>query len=47
MFPIYSSAQYTLVTCLAWDLQVNQAGSRRVEFLHEVPWKLYPDDDLE
>jgi hypothetical protein len=47
MFPISSSAQHTLVTCLAWDLQVNQASSRRVEFLHEVPWKLYPDDDLE
>lgn len=47
MFPISSSAQHTLVTCLALDLQVNKASSRRVEFLHEVPWKPYPDDDLE
>ncbi|MEJ2898756.1 hypothetical protein [Acinetobacter sp. NS-4] len=47
MFPISSSAQHTLITCFALDLQVNKASSRRVEFLHEVPWKLYPDDDLE
>lgn len=47
MFPISSSPQHTLITCFALDLQVNKANSRRVEFLHEVPWKLYPDDDLE
>lgn len=47
MFPISSSAQHTLITCFALDLQVNKASSRRVEFLHEVPWNLYPDDDLE
>lgn len=46
MFPIASSVPHTLVTCLAWDLQVNQASLRRVAFLHEVPWNLYPDDDL-
>ncbi|WP_165493323.1 hypothetical protein [Acinetobacter sp. ANC 4216] len=46
MFPL-SSAPHTLVTCLALDLQVNKASSRRAAFLHEVPWNLYPDDDLE
>jgi len=46
MFPI-SSAQHTLVIGFALDFQVNKASSRRVEFLHEVPWNLYPDDDLE
>lgn len=47
MFPIGSSVQHTLVTCRALYLQVNKASSRRVAFLHEVPWNLYPDDDLE
>jgi hypothetical protein len=46
MFPL-SSAQATPVTCFALDLQVYKASSRRVQFLHEVPWNLYHDDDLE
>ncbi len=46
MFPI-SSVQHMLASCLTLDVQVNKASSRRVAFLHEVPWNLYPDDDLE
>ena len=46
MFPI-PYPQYPLVIWLALDIQVNKATSRRVNFLHEVPWNLYRDHFFE
>ena len=39
--------QDPLANCLALDIQVNKAHSRRVDFLHEVPWNMYRDHFLE
>jgi len=46
MFPI-PYPQDPLVSCFALDIPVNKAHSRRVDFLHEVPWKQYRDHFLE